>query len=826
MIANVTEKRITSQAPARARMSTERTSHLLQTHLKAPRWVSIDRARLYTEAFLKYASDPLPIRRAKAYKHVLENIPIAIQPEELLVGGLTERPNGAILFPEVNTTGMKPSGKYQFAIKKTVSSIVNAVSDHSPRMKSMRPMIDLYIEMFLDTFESRATHPLRIDDRARAELFGLVRYWQKRNALKRYEELVSTLPEVRKQTSPQQLAYAAQHQLTMGVKQFYTDFGRIAEKGIEAFLAEAKTGIARGGKPEQVRFYEASVIALEALLSFADRYADLAMSMADAATDVKKREELYRIAEICRNVPRRPAQTFREAFQSYWFAYLALVFDDSGIEIPFGRLDQILWPYYRDDLAAGRLTEDEATELVEAFFIKASEMEYFLHNTAQRIEDGNSARMTLTVGGIGRDGQDATNELSFIFLDVAGRAKTLQPDVAIRIHPKTPLAFYDRVMQVIASGANTLQLFNDEIVVSGLMRNMKIPIEDVRDYVVTGCVQPLPFATYGSTCASHIYLPRTLLTFMTENKLAYKSFSEFMDAFKDFFRKIIAGDVAAIAAVDKAHLLMPNPLVSALVPGPFEKGMDVKEGGSRYNLTGISLSGTGTLVDSLQAIETLVFKDQTHSLEQIMKMIKADFHGYEVERQRILNKVPKYGNDNPEVDKRAGEFTRFVADELEQYTTFRGGRFLLGTHTEANHVLFGLLTGATPDGRHLGDPFSVSTGATSGRDRSGYTALLNSVLNIDFNRVSGGSAVNIRVNPKLLEGESQLRRFGDMIRSYFKKGGPHIQANVVSTETLRDAQLHPERYGDLLVRISGFSARFVELTRETQNEIIARNEQA
>ncbi|HEX2994968.1 MAG TPA: pyruvate formate lyase family protein, partial [Anaerolineales bacterium] len=654
MIANLTEKRIADQVHSTARTSTERTSRLLETHLKSPRWVSTDRAKLYTEAFVKYASDPLPIRRAKAYKHVLENIPIAIHPGELLIGGLTERPNGAILFPEVNTTGMKPSGKYQSGIKKTVSSIVNAVADRSPRLKSMRPMVDLYVEMFLDTFESRATHPLKIDDRARAELFDLVRYWQKRNALNRYEELVSALPEVRKQTSPQQLAYAAQHQLTMGVKQFYADFGMIVGKGIEAFLVEAKSGVARGGKPEQVRFYEASVITLEALLSFADRYANLAMSMMDATTNDKERDELRRIAEICRNVPRRPAQTFREAFQSYWFAYLALVFDDSGIEIPFGRLDQILWPYYRDDLAAGRLTQSGSTELVEAFFIKASEMEYFLHNTAQRIEDGNSARMTLTLGGIGRDGQDATNELSFIFLDVAGRAKTLQPDVAIRIHPQTSPAFYDRVMQVIASGANTLQLFNDEIVVSGLMRSMKIPIEDVRDYVVTGCVQPLPFATYGSTCASHIYLPRTLLTFLSENKLAYKSFPEFMEAFKDFFRKIIAGDVAAISAVDEVHLLLPNPLVSALVPGPFEKGIDVKEGGSRYNLTGISLSGTGTLVDSLQAIETLVFKDQTHSLEQIVKMIKADFHGYEVERQRILNKVPKYGNDNPEVDKRAG----------------------------------------------------------------------------------------------------------------------------------------------------------------------------
>lgn len=829
MIMNISNKRIANQAPAVSRMSTERTDRLLKTHLEMPRWVSVDRARLYTEAFIEHALDPLPIRRAKAYHHVLEHIPIAIHPGEILVGGLAERPNGALLFPEVNPMDMKPSGKHHFVVKKTVSAITLAtlkgMSLFSPRLKSQgrRSMVDLVLEVMLDTFESRATHPLRIEGRARRELFGLVHFWQKRSAFAQAQKLQP--PEVRRRTGMRQLAYLALHQFSGGVKQFSADFGMIVAKGVETLLVEAKAGLARGGKPEQTRFYESTFITLEALLTFAERYASLAQSLADAATDARECEELRRIAAMCQNVPRRPAQTFREAFQSIWFAYLALVFDDGGMEIPFGRLDQVLWPYYRDDLTAGRLTPGEAIELVEAFFVKASEMEYFLVNAGMRGEDGNSARMTLTLGGMGRDGQDATNELSTIFLDVAARARTLQPNVAIRIHPKTPPAFYNRVMAVIASGANVLQLFNDEIIVAGLTRK-QVALEDARDYILTGCVQPLPFGAYGSSCASHIYVPRTLLLFMAENKLSYQSFPEFMAAFKSFFKTIIAGDVAAIAATDEAHLLLPTPLVSALVPGALEQGIDVKEGGARYNLTGVSLLGIGTLVDSLQAIETLVFKDRTHSLAQVTKMMKLDFYGYEVERQRILNKVPKYGNDKPEVDRRAGDFTRFVADEFEQYTTFRGGRFLLGMHSEATHVVMGLLTGATPDGRRQGEPFSVGAGSASGRDRSGYTAFLNSVLQHDFSRVSGGTSVNIRVNPKMLEGESQLRRFGEMIRTYFQKGGPHIQVNVVSVETLRDAQLHPEHYGDLLVRVSGFSSRFVELTRETQNEIISRSEQA
>ncbi len=825
MSSNVNEKRILDQVPTSPRMSTERTNRLLKNHLLIPRWVSIDRACLYTEAFIKHSSDSLPIRRAKAYRYVLENIPIAIQTGELLVGSLTERPNGAILFPEVSINGMRTSKKTDHMIRNTVSAIAGVVikllAFLFPRIKDLQTTVDLFIELKLDSFESRPTHPFKIDKQARRELHGLIRFWKKRSAVARFQKLMST--KVRRRTGMKQLVFAVLHQFTGGVKQFYADLGKIVEFGAQTLLDEVNVGVAHAANSEKARFYEASAIALQGLLSFSDRYASLADSMADTVAKANEREELRRIAEICRNVPRKPAKTFREAFQSVWFTYLALVFDDGGMEIPFGRLDQILWPYYRDDLAAGRLTKGEAIEIIEAFFIKASEMEFLLDNAGNRIEDGNSARMTLTLGGIGRDGQDSTNELSYLFLDVAGRARTLQPNVAIRIHPTTQTDFFDSAMEVIASGANTIQLFNDETIITGLTSKAVVP-EDARDYIITGCVQPLPFGGYGSTCASHIYLPRTLILFLKGNKLTYRSYNEFLDAYKDFMKIIIKDDVAGIAEVDEAHLVLPNPLVSACVPGSLERGIDAKEGGARYNLTGISLSGLGTLADSLQAIETLVFKDRTHSLSDIVKMTKKNFYGFEIDRQHILNKIPKYGNDIPEVDNRASGFTDFVVDELEQYSTFRGGKFLLGLHTEANHVIFGLFTGSTPDGRRMGDPWSVGAGSASGRDKSGYTAFLNSVVNTDFNRVSGGTSVNIRVNPNLLKGKDQLNRFGSMIQTYFKKGGPHIQANIVSTETLKDAQLHPERYSDLLVRISGFSARFVELTRETQNEIIARSE--
>ncbi|MBI5592035.1 MAG: hypothetical protein HY881_16340 [Deltaproteobacteria bacterium] len=807
-----------------ANMSSPRTQARYQAHRAAPRWVSTTRAEMFTRSYRSNPTDPLVIRRAKAYAHTLEHLPIAIHHGELLVGGLTERPNGAILFPETNTSGMRPARRLDGLLKKTVSlgvsAIVKLASWIAPHAKSQLSLAWFLLDRSFDSFETRPVQPFQIDDPGRKALRRLIRYWKPRSAYQRFRNLLT--PRQRRRQA--QFAFTAESQFVGGMFLFNANLGTVVDQGIDALVGQIRQKMAQTTQSEETEFYQAVIISLTGVIRFAERYAALAERSAATAESIHEQEEMREIARICRKVPGQAAESFREAFQSAWFAYLALIFDDGGMEVPYGRLDQILGKFYETDRRSGFLTEAAVTELVEAFFVKASEIEFLLENGVSRVEDGNSGRMTVTIGGIDDQGSDATNGLSAIFLDVAGRAGTIQPNVAVRIHGDTAPDFLRQAMRVIASGANTIQLFNDAVVIDGFVR-MGIPLADARDYIISGCVQPVPRGGYGSVCASHIVLPRTLELFLKENRLDFDSYADFLAAYQNFLSGIVADVTGSLRAADQAHLLLPNAFVSALVPGALTMGRDVKSGSGRHNLTGISQTGIGTLVDSLHSIETLVFREQKYGLRQMVAMTSRDFHGYEKERQYILNRVPKFGNDVAEVDVRANMLVHFLNTEIGRYTTFRGGRYVLGLHSEAGHVVFGMLTGATPDGRRQLEALSVGAGVAGGRDRNGYTAFLNSILAIDFDLVAGGSSVNIRVNPRLLENDGLISRFSSLVTSYFKRGGPHLQVNVVSTAVLRAAQARPADYADLIVRISGYSARFVELSRQTQDELISRSEQ-
>ncbi|OHE64752.1 MAG: hypothetical protein A2413_17760 [Treponema sp. RIFOXYC1_FULL_61_9] len=808
----------------KAQFSSERIAKRYQAHRAAHRWVSTDRAELFTEAWRANPDDGLALRRAKAFAHTLERLPIAIHAGELLVGGLTDRPNGAILFPETNTGGMRPTGPFDKALKGLAMSgakvLIKVGGWVAPHARSRLSLLEFLVKRSFESFETRPVQAFRIEPLKRQKLRALIRYWRPRSARARFRELLS--PSQRRRQG--QFAFTAENQFVGGLFLFNADLGAVVERGLAALMEQARQGLAKADSPEKAEFHESVIVALQAVIRFAERYADLAESLARGAPEAE-RAELAEIARICRTVPRNPARGFREAFQSAWFAFLALVLDDGGMEVPFGRLDQILGPAYLVDKAGKGPNPGAATELIEAFFVKASEIEFLLENGVSKVEDGNTGRMTLTIGGIDDKGRDATNELSDLFLDVAGRANTLQPNVAIRIHAGTPADFLERTMRVIAGGSNSVQMFNDGVVMAGLAR-IGIPETDARDYIISGCVQPVPRGGYGSVCASHIVLPRTLELFLAEDSREHATYEDFLAAYKAFLSGIVAEVDGSLKAADEAHLLLPNAFVSALVPGALEGDKDVKRGGARHNLTGVSQTGLGTVVDSLHSIETLVYVTGRFSLRRLKRMTSHDFHGYEAERRAILDEVPKFGNDQREVDDKAGDLVRFLSAELDSHATFRGGRYVLGLHSEAGHVVFGMLTGATTDGRRQLEALSVGAGVAGGRDKAGYTAFLNSTLAIDFALAAGGSSVNIRVNPGLLSSEGLIQRFISLVRSYFRQGGPHLQLNVVSTETLRSAQARPAEYADLIVRISGYSARFVELNRESQDELISRSEHA
>lgn len=769
---------VTEKKPDRP-LSSRRTSSLKEALLRSPMEISVERARIATEANREYADRPLAIRRALAYRAVLEKIPIRIYENELIVGGITEKRKGAFLFPETKNTWMG---------------------------------------LQIDQFGERAGQPLKISpEEKRILLDDILPYWRGKSAHDQYQSSLS------EETLDLQKvgAFHTEAQFIGGIFLFNPNYEKIIRGGLDTLLRDM-------AGPGESEFYKSAAIAGRAVINFAARYADLAEKLAIESNSTR-RQELLEIAEICRRVPAQPARTFREALQSFWFVYLGLLFDDGGMEVPFGRLDQVLYPFYEADLAAGRLTRAGALELLEAFCIKASEIVFLLEDSVNLSEDGNTGRLTLTIGGMNREGLDATNDVSRLFLETIANCRTLQPNTAVRLHPGTPADFLGQVVSTMTSGGNNLQVFNDQTVVASMVEH-GFSIKDSRNYIVTGCVQPAPESTYGSSCAAGINGPRTLELMISEQAQkgtlgGFDSFEAFLESYRNYLFGVTRQVISALEAADSAHELLPNPFVSLVMDGPTENGRDVKNGGTRNNITGVSLLGIANLADSLAVIKKAVFEEGKLTMVKLHELLQANFRGNEATRLHLQKGVPKFGNDEEYVDGIARDLVKALRDELHRNRTHRGGRYSFGLHSEAIHVLFGMFTGATPDGRLAGQPLAPGAGPAHGKDVSGYTASLKSMAALDPVKVVGGTSNNLRFHPDLFSNAAQVKKFEDLLAAYFfDLGGQQLQINVVSSETLKDAQQHPEKYGDLLVRISGYSARFVDLSLATQDEIIARTE--
>jgi len=774
-------------------MSTARTRSLKEQLQKSPMEISTARARIFTEAFRQNADRPLAIRRALAFQSVLEKIPIRIYKNELLVGGITENRRGAFLFPETKSRWMLEE---------------------------------------IDGFESRPTQALKIGSRERRELMKeILPFWRGNSAHDKYLAYLSE----ENITLQRKVAFASENQFVGGVFLFNPNYGKVVHEGLAAIVHNAEilatnADLSGTNGTQKAEFYEAAAITGRAVMNFSIRYAALAESLARKEAVKIRKKGLLEISEICRRVPAYPAQTFREGLQSFWFTYLGVLLDDGGMEVPFGRIDKILGSLYDADLAAGRLTRADALELLETFCVKSSEIVFLLENAANLAEDGNTGRLTMTIGGVDREGRDATNEVSYLFLEAVANSKTIQPNLAVRLHLDSPKEFVKRVVSGMTSGSNNLNVFNDQTIVTSMVDH-GFSIEDARDYIITGCVQPAPASTYGSTCAAHINGPKTLELMISDHAKAgtlasFSSFEEFLVSYKKFVHNVIQNTLASLQAADRAHEeLLLNPFLSLVMDGPMETGRDVKSGGARNNITGVNLVGVGTLADSLAAVKKIIFEEKRLALTQLHKLMQENFEGNEQLRLLLQNGAPKFGNDEEYVDHIARDLVEYLRKEFSELRTYRGGRYGIGLHSEAIHVLFGMATGATPDGKKAGQPLSVGGGPAHGRDVSGYTACLKSVASVNPAQVLCGSSNNLRFHPALFSNFAQVDKFKDLLLTYFfDLGGQQLQINVVSSETLKDAQQHPEKYGDLLVRVSGYSARFVDLTKPTQNEIIARTE--
>lgn len=593
------------------------------------------------------------------------------------------------------------------------------------------------------------------------------------------------------------------------------DFAWVLNKGLNSIIAQAE---GREGV-----FWEAILIVCRAAIRYAERHAELAEILAERTSDEARRRELQTIASICRRIPAQPATTFHEALQCVWLIHRIQeneMGDPGGFANSFGRLDQYLFPFYQRDVQSGQLTREQARELLECFYIK-------VHRTYND--------QYIMLGGQKSDGSDATNELSFLCLEVMADVK-LPLAIGVRVHRNTPNDFLKKATEVVKLGMGRPNFYNDEVTIPALTAK-GITLEDARDYAVVGCVEvTIPGKGPFRTMAGLINLTKCLELALNGGRCMltgeqvgppvaadFRSFDELRVAYRQqvsYFTRLM---VESMTMGEKIQAeAFPHPFLSALTQGCIQSGRDVTEGGARYNHTCPNALEIANVANSLAAIKRMVFEEKRLSLQELTEALKNDFAAQEDLRQYLLNRCPKYGNDDDSVDSIAREEMAFWCDELAQYRNSWGLPYmpLLFAATPASLYQYGPRTAASADGRRARQPLTISASITHGTDRSGPTAALKSVAKLDYKRLAGGASLIIDLHPTAVAGTDH--RLASLIRTYFDLGGMEIGINIVDEQTLRQAQQNPERFRTLSVRIFGYSALFVNLSRDVQEYVIAK----
>ena len=829
---------------------TERGRKLKQRLLASPYEVDIERARAYTKVWKETEGTPPCMRAALALRETLLTMTIRIDTDELLVGVKTFKP----------LAGVIPVERGEF----------NTVIEHE-----------------LDRLTTREMHRFHIGDEERRELMeDILPYWKGRTVRERkirlwkdegiYEgtslnparirRIVkgmgwSNLAKLGKLTMGGSLKSAARLRsmgrelaglrpnlaLTVFDVQGHLVPGhkRVLELGFEGIGAWAQERLDEldPADPDYEHgrdFLEAAVMVSQAVCEYSLRYADKAESMAREA-EGKRRTELLEIAERCRRVPAKPPRTFMEALQCVWMTQVVMCISYGMAEIlSLGRVDQYLYPYYRADLEEGRITREEALEAIEDLYVKLATFLIMLveigKDTASEMGVGSN---TLTIGGLDRDGNDATNDISYLFLEAHENLKALANNLCIRISSQTPRDFLLRACESYRYTSGQA-FFNDELIVAELIRD-GYSIEDARDYSIVGCVEPTSTGnTFGCTAGNDISLVgvlemalnegRTVITghrsgTATPDPRLFSSFDDLKDAFEKQLAFNVEKLVRAVEALDRAHAeAFPSPLVSATLEGCLENARDMTRGGAKYDFGSITGRGLGTVANSLAALRWAVFEHGLLSMQEMVGHLRDNFSGAESLRHELLRKAPKYGTDDGDTDELARWVAEVFCREVRKHRCGRGGYYRPGIFSYGVHVADGMSLGATPDGRKAGEPVSNGISPVNATETGGPTAVLRSAACAGSSLLSDGTALNLRLSPALLSSGEDAERLASMIEAYFFMGGRHVQFNVVDTATLKDAQAHPEKYPDLVVRVSGYCAFFTDLGRSIQDDIIARTE--
>ena len=814
--------------------------------------IEADRAELVTESYKQTEHLPIIKRRSAAFRHILENIPIVIREGELIVGSSSIAPRGCQTFPEFSYEWLPPE---------------------------------------YETIATREADPFYISPDTIRRLEAVHPYWKGKT--------VSDLAAAN--MDPEVLDVFMNHGIFTvgnyffnGVGHVNVNYEKVINCGLEAYIEECKAQLAtltrgQGDYAEKRNFWESVIESCEAVITYARRYSDLALAQAADCTDSDRKAELLTIAEACDRVPAKPARSFHEACQGFWFIQQLMQMESSGHSISPGRFDQYMYPFFKADLDDGKITYESAQELIDCIWVKLNDLNKVRDAASAEGFAGYGLFQNLIVGGQDEYGLDATNDLSYMCMEAQMHVRLPQPSLSIRVWNGSPHSLLIKAAAVTREGMGVPAFYNDEVIIPSMM-SRGYSLEDARGYCIIGCVEPSAcHKTDGWHDAAFFNMVRPLeLVFSsgmdkgeqigpkTMDVLEMTSFEQFFDAYKaqqEFFIEMMA---QADNAVDAAHAVRcPLPFESCLIDDCIANGKSVQEGGCHYNFTGPQGFGIANVADSLAVMRKLVFEDGVISMAEMKQaladnfgkgatnkramelttdaakmldaegkevnadLIKAIYMGFKNashisadkkarydEMLNMIADVPKYGNDLREVDLFAREVGQTYTKPLLQHTNPRGGMFHAGLYPVSANVPLGHQAGASPDGRLSNTPIADGVGPMSGRDVKGPTATANSVSRLDLGDASNGTLLNQKFHPSALAGEMGLEKFVAYLRGFFDQKGMHVQYNVISRETLLDAQAHPENYKTLVVRVAGYSALFTTLSRSLQDDIISRTEQS
>ena len=776
-------------------------------------YIDAERAVLATECYMANRNQPRVMVRALMLAHILENMSIYIEDDTLIVGNQATKNCNAPVFPEY-----------------TLEFIMNE----------------------LDLFEKRDGDVFYITEETKEELRRIAPFWDNNNLRARGGALLPDEVSVFMETG----VFGMEGKLNAGDAHLSVNYDRVINEGLRSYeertlRLKSELDLTDPDSIDKYVFYKAVLIVIDAVKKFAARYSRLASKLAAEISDSARKEELLEISRICSKVPYESAASFREAVQSVWFIQLILQIESNGHSLSYGRFDQYMYKFYKHDIEAGLISEQEALELLNNLWIKTLTVNKVRSQAHTLSSAGSPMYQNVTIGGQTPDRKDAVNELSFLVLKSVAQTRLTQPNLTVRYHRNIDKHFFDECIEVMKLGFGMPALNNDEIIIPSFI-NWGVREEDAYNYSAIGCVETAVPGKWGYrvTGMSYVNFPRLLLCVMndgidlTTGKRFTKgygkftdmqSFDELMQAWDKSLREYTRYSVIVENAIDKASERdVPDILCSALTDDCIGRGKTIKGGGAVYDFISGLQVGIANMADSLAAIKKLVYEEKKISRDQLWNALLEDFASPEGKQiqDMLINDAPKYGNDDDYVDSLGVLAYDSYIDEISKYPNTRYGRGPIGgirysgTSSISANVGQGMGTKATPDGRNAYEPLAEGSSPAHNSDKNGPTAVFKSVSKLRTDKITGGSLLNQKMTPQMLSTEENKQKLEMLIRTFFNRlHGYHVQYNIVSRETLLDAQKHPENYKDLIVRVAGYSAFFNVLSRKTQDDIIARTEQ-